>query len=77
MGMFDYVDYEMKCPECGHKVKDFQTKDTSCTMGTVKPHQTIHFYASCPNEKCRAWIDCHTMIPIDVKIKVTVTKIVE
>lgn len=27
MGMFDYVDYEWTCPNCGNKQKNAQTKE--------------------------------------------------
>ena len=37
MGMYDYVAFEMDCPECGARVTDFQTKSTGCFMETVSP----------------------------------------
>ena len=55
MGMFDYVNFKMPCPECGEEVTGFQSKDTGCSMDEVEPEATNRFYAPCDN--CGAWID--------------------
>ena len=50
MGMFDYVNYKMKCPTCGAEMADFQTKDLGCTMAVVEITEVLNFYDSC--RKC-------------------------
>jgi hypothetical protein len=55
MGMFDYVNFSMPCPECGTALNDWQSKSGECTMATVNPDGLGCFYESCP--KCKAWID--------------------
>ena len=55
MGMFDYVDYTMDCPQCGKSVSDFQSKDGPCLMSTLTPLMVTHFYTSC--DHCGAWIE--------------------
>ena len=54
MGMFDYVNFKMPCPECGKEVTGWQTKDTSCDMNEVEPDVTNNFYAPCD---CGCWIE--------------------
>lgn len=55
MGMFDYINYEMDCPECGARVSDFQSKDGPCALDTLEYWEVDYFYASCEN--CRAWVE--------------------
>jgi len=55
MGMFDYVRYEMDCPQCGNKVNDFQSKDGPCILGYLDFRQVNNFYASC--KSCGHWIE--------------------
>lgn len=50
MGMFDYVDLEIKCPRCGAKVDGFQTKDNGCYMTTLAYWTVNNFYSGC--DKC-------------------------
>lgn len=52
--MFDYVDFKMKCPKCSADLRNFQTKDTECTMKTVRLYQVSNFYQDC---ECGAWIE--------------------
>lgn len=54
MGMFDYVVFEVPCPNCGKTVKGFQSKDGDCLMETVKPWTVSNFYTSCT---CGTWIE--------------------
>ena len=54
MGMFDYVNFEMPCPNCGETLNRFQTKDSECTMDTVEPDGIGNFYALC---KCKHWVE--------------------
>lgn len=55
MGMFDYVNYEMKCPTCGETVTGFQSKSGPCLLITVDPWSVDNFYSSC--KKCGTWIE--------------------
>jgi len=55
MGMFDTIDYKMKCPVCGNEVDGFQSKDKDCTLGELKVWQVDNFYASC--DVCESWIE--------------------
>lgn len=55
MGMFDYIDYECNCPDCGAVVKGFQSKDGFCVMETLKPSDVKSFYSSC--DKCKVWLE--------------------
>ena len=55
MGMFDYVHFEMDCPKCVERIKDFQSKDFLCEMETIEPDALQNFYASC--RKCKTWIE--------------------
>ncbi len=56
MGMFDYVAFECKCPECGEIADDFQTKDGHRELKTLTPDKVDCFYTSCKNKDCNAWI---------------------
>lgn len=55
MGMFDYVDFETTCPNCGKPLTGFQSKDLSCVLETVKPENVNFFYTSCDN--CDTWVE--------------------
>lgn len=55
MGMFDYVNFQMDCPQCGKRLFGFQTKDTDCELETVEPDETQYFYIGCP--QCKAWVE--------------------
>src|SRR5687767_491212 len=55
MGMFDWVNFKMPCPECGAEMTGFQTKDTDCSMAEVEPDATNNFYSGC--EHCGAWVE--------------------
>ena len=54
MGMFDYVNFEMKCPKCGGLVTEFQSKDAGCDLDKIEPDSVSNFYAPCD---CGAWIE--------------------
>ena len=55
MGMFDYVEYETKCPKCSETVTDFQSKDGPCVLKALKPKDVRRFYSSCDN--CKEWLE--------------------
>ena len=56
MGMFDNVNYEAPCPKCGKVLKDWQSKDGPCNLGTVEPYEVDSFYTICSNNECKEWI---------------------
>lgn len=55
MGMFDNVDYKMKCLRCGAPVERFQSQDGPCCLATLDYLDVNNFYSHCP--KCEAWIE--------------------
>lgn len=55
MGLFNYVNFEMRCPSCDSWVTYFQTKQGVSCLSAVDPNQITHFYARC--ESCGLWID--------------------
>lgn len=55
MGMFDWVNVQIKCPKCGNTVKDFQTKDSSCGLEIIDPTYITNFYSPCRH--CNNWIE--------------------
>jgi hypothetical protein len=61
MGMFDYVEYSMSCPECDRTIAEFQTKDRPLPMmDTLDPLDLLNFYALC---RCGAWIEFVRSMP--------------
>lgn len=60
MGMFDNVNYEAPCWNCGHPLTrdDFQSKDGPCLLKYIDPKEVSGFYAHCP--KCGKWNNYHT-----------------
>jgi len=62
MGMYDtIIAPEIKCPECGAAVTEFQSKSGPCEMLTFQHWQIYNFYASCPG--CDAWIEFNRVPP--------------
>ena len=55
MGMFDMVNFDMKCPECGELLNDFQTKDLNRCLQIVEIDDIYNFYTFCKN--CKLWIE--------------------
>lgn len=55
MGMFDWVNFECKCPNCGSEVSGFQSKDSGCDIELVEIKDVNHFYTDCI--KCGSWIE--------------------
>lgn len=54
--MFDYVDYECPCPNCGGLITEFQTKDADIpSFDWVSPLGVSHFIAICPG--CGYWVE--------------------
>lgn len=41
MGMFDSVNFKIKCSEFGNVIDDFQSKDGDCLLNTLElPHRS-------------------------------------
>ena len=61
LGMFDHINYEMNCPICGTRLKDFQSKDGDCSLKVIEFSEVKHFYDHCLN--------CETLVEFDRKSK--------
>lgn len=78
MGLFDYVNFKTKCPNCGATVDGFQSKDGPCELERLEYWKVKKFYSSCP--KCNTWIEyelpkeTQPKMPIS-EYKLTITKI--
>ena len=55
MGMFDYIKFEIQCPNCGARVNDFQSKDWHCVLTELEYWEVNNFYSYC--DECDAWIE--------------------
>lgn len=55
MGLYNYVNFQIDCPVCNSMIKDFQTKEGSLTLVTVKFNEVNNFYAICP--QCQAFVE--------------------
>ena len=59
--MFDYVTAIVPCPNCGHAITDFQSKDGPCTLTTLPWTQVGNFYGDC--DKCDFWVEFDAIPP--------------
>ena len=50
MGMYDNIEYEANCLQCGNRLSNFQSKDGPCRLENLKPNAVDSFYTNC--EKC-------------------------
>ena len=57
MGMFDWVDVIVRCPQCNTEVRGFQSKDGPCKLLTISLERVDHLYTRCPNDECDLWLD--------------------
>jgi len=55
MGIYNYVDFEVNCTECGTLIKNFQTKDGESSFNIVKFNEVNNFHSICPN--CGSFIE--------------------
>ena len=55
MGMFDYVEFEYACPECGKVIRNWQSKDGDRALSNLTPSDVDNFYTSC--DECMTWIE--------------------
>lgn len=57
MGMFDYCTglNDVKCPKCGGKLTDWQSKSSHCMMEEISFKEVDNFYTTCG--KCNIWIE--------------------
>lgn len=78
MGMFDYINFKTKCPNCKTEVTGFQSKDGLCELDRLEYWKVKNFYSSCP--KCNTWIEytlskeTQPKMPIS-EYKITISKI--
>ena len=61
MGMFDYVDISIKCPECLEWVSGFQSKDGPCRLLTIPLERVDSLHAKCKN--CGKWLEFYRRYP--------------
>ena len=54
MGLYDYVNFEMPCPNCGALLDSFQTKDGLNALEKIEPNDVHEFYDLC--KECGAFI---------------------
>lgn len=54
MGMYDSVNFTMRCPLCKVEMGDFQSKDAECQLNLKEILEVEVFYSSCDN--CNLWI---------------------
>ena len=66
MGMFDYVNVSMPCPNCGDEHKSFQSKEGRCDLGLIEPDGLDCFYSYC---KCGTWIEFSRFRPEQVPLR--------
>ena len=53
--MFDYIEYEANCKNCGSPLDGFQSKDNVCELKTLTPCDVDSFYTNC--DLCDTWHD--------------------
>ena len=79
MGMFDWVKYEMPCPNCGQLLKEFQSKDAGCFLEHLEFWEVLSFYDLC--KRCGAWVTFNRIlkpVPIEeYKMDITLKKEME
>lgn len=54
MGMYDSINFTMRCPLCKVDMGDFQSKDAECQLNLKEFMAVEEFYTSCDN--CELWI---------------------
>lgn len=54
MGMFNWVNFETKCPVCGRTLENFQTKDAKNNLDCLKFYEVDNFYNDC---ECGTWVE--------------------
>jgi len=63
MGIFDSVNFKIKCSECGNVIDDFQSKDGDCLLNTLEFWEVDNFYSFCPT--------CNKRIEFTLKTEVS------
>lgn len=72
MGMFDEINIETTCPECGAIVDDFQSKDGECAMLKIEANEVHDFYSSCP--VCKLYLDAKMIPPTICEFMITASE---
>jgi hypothetical protein len=52
--MYDFVVYSAPCPNCGHTLTNWQTKDCCGRHETLQPWLVYNFHSICP--ACKAYV---------------------
>lgn len=69
MGLFDYINFSTKCPNCSAIVSGFQSKDSGCMLQTLEPWTVRNFYTSCSICKtCLEYTYKHENLPDDKNV---------
>lgn len=56
MGMYNWVDFEIECPNCGGKIDSFQSKPWNGKLERLDPWNVEEeFHDGC--DQCGAWIE--------------------
>ena len=61
MGMFDYVQHEAPCYNCGEILAVWQSKSGDCWLDTLTTDEVTNFYTSC--DECGAWNEYNAIMP--------------
>jgi len=72
LGTFNHVNYEMDCPACGTRLKDFQTKDGNCILRLIEFDEVEQFYDCCSKCDIRVQFDRKNDRELDKKEKYTI-----
>lgn len=61
MGLYDTIKINLKCPECGEKINELQTKDLSNSLEVYQTEKISggneHIKAIGTCEKCGCWFE--------------------
>jgi hypothetical protein len=55
MGVFDYINFECDCPICGARIKEFQSKDSDCSLDILEPEEVDNWYSLC--DRCENYVE--------------------
>jgi len=55
MGMFDWINVKINCPNCDKPLGGFQSKDSNCALDLIDPDYVVNFYTTCNH--CKKWVE--------------------
>jgi len=73
MGMFDSINFKIKCSECGNVIDDFQSKDGDCLLNTLEFWEVDNFYSSCST--CNKRIEFTLKKEVSERIRKTIDEL--